>query len=99
MTSCSLGGIMRCWPCLPRETGSPGGTRTRSALAALHPRVLLVDHVDAPAPTHHAAILVAGLRGLQAVANSHGGASWRAALDRGGGRACQACATRGSRTS
>ena len=46
-------------------------SRGRSALAALHPRVLLVDHIDAPVPAHYAAVLVADLGGTQAVTDSH----------------------------
>ena len=34
------------------------------ALAGFHPRVFLVDHVNAAMPAHDAAILVAKLRGL-----------------------------------
>src|SRR5271167_4477187 len=41
------------------------------ALAALHARVLLIDHVDAAMAAHHAAILVADLGGAQAVADLH----------------------------
>ena len=63
--------------------GAAGGTLDRllgnqrpqvsrdSTLAALHPRVLLVDDIDAAVAADHPAILVAHLGRLQTVANSH----------------------------
>src|ERR1035437_8719682 len=47
-----------------------------SALAGLHPRVLLVDDVDAAVAEHHAAVLVAALGRFQAVADLHDGGPW-----------------------
>jgi hypothetical protein len=62
-------------PCCSRFS-HPGAADTRGpfatlALAALHARVLLVDHVNTAAATDHAAILVADLGGTQAVTDSH----------------------------
>ena len=46
-------------------------SRTPLSLPALHTRVLLVDHINPPTASHHAAVLVAYLSGTQAVTNSH----------------------------
>ena len=57
----------------PDPIGEAGGATAgglasgRLALPALHARVLLVDHVDASAAAHHAAVLIANLGGTQAV--------------------------------
>ncbi len=49
-----------------------------SALAGLHPRILLVDDVHAPVTPHHATVLVAGLGRAEGVADFHGTDSGRA---------------------
>lgn len=57
-----------------RAGGSPGDTapgRSRSALADLHPRVLLVDNVESATPTHEAVVLVACLGRAERVADAH----------------------------
>ena len=64
------------------------------ALAHFHPRVLLVDDVNPPAATHHAAVLVAHFGRPQAVTNSHGKCALSRTIegagDRGPRARCQA---------
>src|SRR6266481_5678978 len=54
-----------------------------SALAGLEARVGLVDDVDAALAAHDAAVLVAGLHGLERMADLHGSSQQKAPAEPG----------------